>query len=242
MNPFKGLLAVAAAERIGQPQHQSWKDALDHVNQGVLDEAFSKIPDLIKLVPADIQPRLIPRRPKLFDRIVKKTSEIGERDGAFFKAVSDFIAFRVNCQVPEIMSICQTLDRELTVKHGAFGVFKGRCVSDNGKLTDIVQYYYGYVPSIGHLVEFQVGHELAAYTFTVDSALRDNPKCGEVDLWTNGVYNMLKTRLLEKANSIPPDQYSTSKYDLYDKTWSLFTPPNEPPDQLKRILDDITKD
>lgn len=128
------------------------------------------------------------------------------------------------------------IDNSLRVKHNSVCLYKGSHRNQNGTFTDIVQYLYAYIPDIGYVVEFQIGHQLAAYTFTIDSALRDGIDCGMFDMWKTGLYDMLKTRLLEKANGL---KFSVCKYDIYDKTWSHFGSLN-PPKELKDILDDIT--
>jgi hypothetical protein len=62
---------------------------------------------------------------------------------------------------------------------------------------------------VGSPIEFQIGHEFASHTFSIDSALRDDPNCGKIDLWKNNFYNDVKDYLLNKANTRQPAPKST---------------------------------
>lgn len=207
-----------------------WKQLIDNVDQSVLDDAISKQKDVMKMLSSV---NLIPRLPKKMERINVKKNQVNQM---WFKVVSDFLAFRINTNVTTIPSTIIDVQTQLFNNDRSARFYnKGSCYNDN-KYTDIVQYFYAYMPVIGHVVEFQVGHELAAYTFKIDSALRDDPECKEVDLWTDGVYGILKNRILEDANN---QEYSMCKYDIYCAVWSLYKAPQEPPLELRRILDNI---
>lgn len=82
------------------------------------------------------------------------------------------------------------------------------------------------------MIEFQVGHPFAAYTFKVDSILHDNPNCGLVDLWKGNVYGIVKAFLLAQANHTVVEGM---KDEALDAIHTLFN--GNVPGELKKIID-----
>jgi hypothetical protein len=222
----------------------NWKNIAQSVSQEILDDAYSKTSNIISIF-SSVKGILIPRGNKKQSRIVKKMIEVESRDGAFFKVVSDFTAFRIECEVPEIEDIINSII-DITLNEQQGTVWKKGNHRNGSRYVDITQYLYVYIPSIGYITEFQVGHKLSAYTFTNDSALRDDPKCGLDDIWKGGVYNTLKERILEDANrSIiekaekKPYKWELQKYNLYCLIDDVYE--HKPPKELSEILEQITE-
>ena len=119
------------------------------------------------------------------------------RPEAAFKANSDLAAFRVNvASINNIEHVVKQL-REITYENKGF-LFERNSITDpvTGALTDIVTYYFVYIPEYKYIMEFQIGHPFAAYVFARDSELRDNPGCGKVDFWTNDFYSHVRSAIL----------------------------------------------
>jgi len=85
-----------------------------------------------------------------------------------------------------------------------------RIVAKLGNSKDIVQYVFVYIPTIGYVTEFQIGHPFASYTFRIDSTIRDRRDAGLntddlVSLWKapNGMpssecfYNKMRSKILD---------------------------------------------
>lgn len=129
------------------------------------------------------------RNAKTLKRVHKK---IEEHYGNYFKAISDFIGFRVNCTVEEIagkLCILQEL-KDCTIMIRKPSSNSNACASymDNtGKYIDILQYVYVYFPDIGHITELQIGHVFASYTFKIDSEIRYGKKRIE-ELYKQGIF------------------------------------------------------
>ena len=143
-------------------------------------------------------------------RINKKIDEVSQRGGEYFKVMSDLSAGRINCSVNEIPSKIDIIRNIVKEKNGVMHVRGesnenpyGFCLKGD-QFTDITQYAYIFTDETCYPIELQIGHEFAAHTFTIDSAIRDNPNCGLIDLWKGGLYNMVKEYILDKANGKPP--------------------------------------
>ena len=95
------------------------------------------------------------------------------------------------------------------------------------KFTDITQYLYVFIEKVGYPIEVQIGHEFASHTFKIDSALRDNPNCGKVDLWSKNFYGDVKNLILAKANI----NYMLAKAEKIH--------PNNVPEELQEILNKL---
>lgn len=216
----------------------SWRLLIQYVNQDILNDAFAQH-DKLKNMFGSIG-TIVPRKCKQMSRIGQKTDEVRERGGEYFKVLSDFIAGRNHCEITAIPDKIDKI-REIVKNHNGTVYVRGEseerpygfCMDKDKKFTDITQYAYVYVGEIGYPVELQIGHEFASYTFTNDSALRDNPECGAVDLWKDGYYNMVKTYLLNKANGVPI--VAGNKYDIWDRGFQLHN--YKVPDEFKGILE-----
>lgn len=230
---FKQKLAQLAPRAISMPADPEWKALASQVTQEVLDDANNNA-QAAAFIFSSVGP-LEARTRKQQSRIDKKNLEVSNRGGEFFKVVSDFIAFRVPCEVGEIEKVVAKVIEKTIQNNGTFWI-KGSWVSTSDTnaqtFTDIVQYVYTYIPQIGYVVELQIGHPFAAYTFKVDSAIRDNPACGLTDLWKDNVYGKVKQHLLDVANKTP---IFGGKYDAMDAVFTSHG--GKVPDELKSILD-----
>jgi hypothetical protein len=158
----------------------------------------------------------------------------------YFKVVSDFVAVRIHCNVNEIQ---QKIDRIREIVLANNGQMHVRGSSDERpygffmntekKYIDITQYVYVFLEKVGYPIEFQIGHEFASHTFTIDSALRDNPSCGKIDLWSQNFYTDVKHYILNKANGIEPE----SKIQIQAKVREIHQ--NHVPENLQIILNQI---
>lgn len=195
----------------GNWKSESWLKLIHNVSQDILNDAFNQHDKLCDIfddttyVMGD-EIHIVPRKCKKISRIHKKTEEITEKGGEYFKVLSDFIAGRIHCEVREIPGMVDKIKSIVNDHNGTYYVKGsneehpyGWCKRD-GKYTDITQYIYVYIEEIGYPIELQIGHEFASLTFTIDSALRDDKDCGMVDLWTDDFYGKVKSYLLMKAN------------------------------------------
>lgn len=139
------------------------------------------------------------------------------RPGAAFKANSDLIAFRVNVEsINYIIDVVEQL-RIITYENKGYLFERNSIVNpETGALTDIVTYYFVYIPDYKYIMEFQIGHPFAAYVFARDSELRDNPGCGKVDFWTNDFYSHVRTAILA-GKSISDEPLRTAFLTLWDQ-------------------------
>lgn len=115
---------------------------------------------------------------------------------AAFNANSDLAAFRVNVEINDIKNVSKCL-REIVTENNGY-LFQQNSITDpeTGLLTDIMTYYFVYIPEYEYIMEFQIGHEFAAYVFTRNSMLRDNPECKIVNFMSNDFYNHVKEAIL----------------------------------------------
>lgn len=199
-----------------------WRVLASYVNQDELNDAFSKHDEVRRLYASKVGCGLLTSRPgKHMNRVTQKA----ETHPVPFKVICDFIAFRVPCEVAYIPTAVQQILTSVpcdasTTKHSP--------------IPDIVQYVYVYQIAIGHVIEFQVGHPFAAYTFKIDSRLRDDPACGEIDLWKDGVYLRVRKYILNKSNGIV---ISGEKHDVWDAVYGLHS--GNIPVELRNIMNDI---
>lgn len=168
------------------PSSSSWDPLYQYITKDVLDDAHEASSHVYNYYKPLV---LLPRKCKQMSRIEKKHNET-KRDREF-KIHSDFIAFYV--KVSEITNIAAVVEyiANKTLKEGGVYHIRNSITNDNGIIVDIVQFIYAYIPSIGYVMEFQVGHPLARYVFSVDSAIREGEQL--VDLWTNNFYKKLVT-------------------------------------------------
>ncbi len=246
---FKSAIAQTVSE-LGLDERkwgdEKWKSTWPLINQNVLDDAFNQ-----QQVVRQIFPELSInfRTCKTNTRILQK--EIPENParppyGHGFKVVSDFVAGRVNCPVTEILSKVDYVQKKVLELGGALCI-KGtetrpfEYFMKEGKYTDITQYVHAFLPQIGYPLELQIGHELAAHTFTVDSHLRDrrNHKLSDdmVDLWNGDFYEKFARQyVLDKANGVIP---TVTKKQVQDKAEEIHGGHEKVPTDLQKILDTL---
>lgn len=218
---------------------ECWKDLIENITQDILDDAWSKHEIVQQLF--ETIGKIVPRKCKQLSRIIKKTDEVSKRGGEYFKVICDFVACRINCKVTDIplkidmiRDIVKSMNGVVYVRGESFEYPYGFCFRD-GIYKDITQYVYVYIDDIGYPLEIQIGHEFASHTFTIDSALRDDPSCGLVDLWRCNFYDMVKVYILNKSNGITISDVSF--YDIIETCNSMFN--NNIPDNLRSILRNI---
>lgn len=241
--PFKLSMANAVLSNTLHANNwkaDSWKSLATELTQDVLNDAFSKhvlVTDLFKSVGT-----ILPRKCKQMSRIAIKTDEVSKRGGEYFKVICDLVACRIHCEVHEIPNKIDMIRNIVKSKNGLMYVrgesdsnSYGFCMKD-GKFTDITQYLYVYLYEIGYPVEVQIGHEFASYTFTIDSALRDNPGCGRVDLWQSGFYDDVKRYILSFANT---EKSNVSYSAIVEKCLKIHQ--NRIPEDLNVILNKLNK-
>ena len=217
---------------------ESWKKPWGIINQDVLTDAFEKH-DLIRSIFQEIG-EIIPRNCKSISRVEKKMTEQPTGKENYFKVVSDLVAARVHCNINEIQTkidrireIVLANDGQIHIRGSSNERPYGFFMNSDKKYTDITQYIYIFLEKVGYPLEIQIGHEFASHTFTIDSALRDNPHCGKVDLWSKSFYGMVKKYILDKAN----DQDPGSKDEINAVCVEIHK--GNVPSELQQILDKI---
>lgn len=187
-NMYKNFLnEIIQDNGLNNLEHKSWNKLFEHITQDVLNDAHSKSDEVINLY----KPlKIISRKCKKIERIRDKNKE--QKYCKSFKVNSDFLAFRV--KVSEITNIPAVTDYivKTTKKHGGISFIRNGIIDEVSNMTDIIQYVFIYIPSIGYIMEFQIGHPFAMYVFTNDSLIRDG-NTSVVDLWDNNFYtNVVK--------------------------------------------------
>lgn len=195
MNSYTKLLSKIASLYLSQPDSIEWKKLYNHVDQKILDNAYSYTNKIIELYhPLKLQPR----KSKNYERVKNKNKE-SKQYSKDFKVNCDFLAFRI-C-VDEPYNIKDTIDKIIKITEKNNGIFhiRNSIIDKNGNLIDIIQYVYVYLPDVGYIIEFQIGHPFAMYVFTSDSLIRDG-NSDVVDLWENNFYNNVVKLILNKEN------------------------------------------
>lgn len=177
-----------------------WTELVPLITEEVLEDAHTSCLSYAKIFNTDnlnAQARPL----KTMERIAVKSQ--ATRPDVPFKVNSDLCALRFETyDVTEIKHIMEVL-RQTVEKEQGFFYIRNSIEDENGNLNDIVQYAFAFIPHIGYIVELQVGHPFAVYTFTVDSIIRDKRLAGAsvdgiVDLWDNGFYSYVKSLILNK--------------------------------------------
>lgn len=217
---------------------EGWKNLWSLVDQEVLNDAFNQHGS-IRSIFSDLG-RIDARNCKNIARVQKKMTEQPNGRENYFKVVADFDAVRISCDVTEIPEKINRI-KDIVLEQGGQMYIRGTSderpygfvMTANKKYSDITQYVYVFLEKVGFPIEFQIGHEFAAHTFTIDSELRDDPTCGKVDLWKNNFYGEVKQYLLDKANG----EQLTSKEELLAKAADLHQ--GNVPEELNSILNKI---
>jgi len=228
---FKEALKRAALTQMHNPRADEWKALIPLITQNILTDAHQQSA-LAEALFSPTVGKLESRPLKTLDRVVCKMEASKEH----FKAVSDFIAFRVHCEVEQIQTRLDAIMSVVEIGSYCFtGSYASAASAARKRYTDIVKYLYVYIPVIGYVVEFQVGHPFASYTFTVDSALRDDPACGLIDMWTDGAYDVVKKYILAVANR--DFIQGNAPYNMWDCVVRIHR--GNVPAELKAILNRI---
>ena len=183
-------------EKITVNNHAYWKFAAPLINQNIIEDAFIKQYDFMSLID-DFTIQIYGRTaPKNLERVKQKMEMV--RPGRYFKSIWDTMAFRI------VVNDIKRMD-------DAIKVIKQVCETNNGMFyissqnpDDIVAFGYGYIPDLGHIMEFQFGHEFAFYTFARDSYMRSNPDNEMIDLWKNCFYTNTKKKILDQGYNFSP--------------------------------------
>ncbi|KAF2501898.1 hypothetical protein BU16DRAFT_522781 [Lophium mytilinum] len=198
------------------PSAPIWKDLHALVEQDVLNDAHAltlQVKDLIHSAEPDLvlEPR---REPKVLARFQVKASyggldNHGNPSFSEFKAVSDCVAFRIPTGVPWMISNIQRLVAAITKLEGKYYIKPDRnggqvelvdgLVLRTSMSRDLCCFIYAYLPGIGHIIEFQVNHPFASFTFSRDSYLRDHPEDEDklADLWEEDFYTTVRDILVK---------------------------------------------
>lgn len=183
---------------------EKWQSLFPLINQEVLTTAFEQHDFVQEIFPK--LDNMITRNCKSITRVEKKMTEQKPGRENYFKVVADFIAVRIHCNVDQIANKIDYIRKIVSLDGGEIHI-RGSTLKQpygsfiNCGFVDITQYVYVYLVQIGYVIEFQIGHEFASYTFAIDSAIRDDPDCGKVDLWNDNLYDDVKTYILNSSNA-----------------------------------------
>lgn len=210
MASYTDKLATLTADVFKDMKNPFYSTLSPLVTQDVLHDAYEMAHAFKKAYDQDRMGEvcLEVRKEKSLDRVLKKLER--NSPDIHFKANSDFIAFRLNCDIHELRQ--EVADHmEYVTRKGGIVFERNLIISENtGKLTDIVTICFAYIPQYKYIMEFQIGHPFASYVFARDSAIRDG-KGDYVDLWENNFYNKVKAQLL-----------GTARYDLVQELNTLY--------------------
>lgn len=227
---YKEALAKVCQLHFGDLNATAWNGLVPLISEEVLQNAHESAA-LYKNIITVPGTQLNMRPCKTMKRLLKKASIV--RQGVPFKVNSDLCAVQlVTEDIHTIKSVMQTIEANVGKAGGVFFI-RNSIEDDNGTLLDIIQYAFAYVPAIGYIVEIQVGHPFAMYTFKRDSLIRDMRDANEstekiVDLWDNNLYGLIKAKILQPAEG---DDINVM---------SLWQSDKEPlPQELHQILYDI---
>ena len=166
----------------------AWKQLVPLITNDILIDAH-KSQERYKILFSGFD--VLSRPVKTMERIKIKSQ--GTRDDVPFKVNSDLCAIQIpTYDVYKIKHIMKDIRQIVSIE------------DTNGVMLDIIQYAFAYIPSIGYMIEIQVGHPFAMYTFKIDSIIRDKRLAGGstdgiVDLWDNGFYNFVKSVILNAS-------------------------------------------
>lgn len=198
-----------------------WDILYKYITQDVLNDAYSKQNVAINMFKPLL---LIPRPCKQYDRIVQKNIETDTYHKSF-KLNSDFMAFRINELNPTLIDTYIDYIIDVTTHNKGYAYVQNN-IMDNDKMIDIMQYVYVFIPSIGYIMEFQIGHPFSMYVLTNDSKIRNGDK-EIIDLRKNDFYSHVLLHILGNA-----------KYDIIAEAKTLYKD-KEIPEALINILDTI---
>ncbi|KAF2498102.1 hypothetical protein BU16DRAFT_525663 [Lophium mytilinum] len=204
------------------PSSPIWEKLHPLVKQAVLDDANNLAASAAHIL-HEADPTLVleaRKEPKTFARFQTKTSfggydKHGNPSDSAWKAVNDFISFCIPTRIPDMVSNVQRLVAAVAANGGKWYVKPDKnggqvCLEDgkDGNPKDLCCFVYAYLPAIGYVVEVQVNHPFASFTFERDSLLRDSPelKGKLVDMWDEGLYGAVRDTLLCPEESSEGDK------------------------------------
>jgi hypothetical protein len=226
---YLSLLSRVALQNIGNPIHVSWNELLPLVTPNIPIAAHAKSELLTQLL-WEIGITPIIRPVKSYERFLAKASI--KRPDATFKALSDMLACRIIIQEPsKIMGTVNTI-KDLVESAGGVCHLRNSIIDTNGTPIDIVAYLFVFLPNIGHIAELQIGHSFAAYTFEMDSLIRDQKTNADVfDFWITPPEGGSSCFYVEMRSKI-----LNGTMDNVEKLWSKFYPTTEYPGTLKHMF------
>jgi hypothetical protein len=210
-NDYTQKLSTITADIFSNMYDPFYSQLNSLINQQVLDHAHKKGEEFIQAYSTKYNYLLELRTTKTIERIREKLKKTTQDIN--FKANSDFLGLRVNVEVNDIPNKINDFVKYVEMS-GGFCFERNPIIKSesdpndyyflrnpndsNSKYKDIVAYVYAYIPEYEYIIEYQIGHKFAFYTFTRDSYLRDNPTnpLGLVDLWTNNFYTNVKNYIL----------------------------------------------
>jgi hypothetical protein len=197
---YRTTLASICNTSFGNLVAEEWLKLVPLINEEVLQEAYQAGTVYSELFSKQgLKPFQRPK--KKMSRITIKSSV--KRPDVPFKTNSDLCAFRfVTYDVSKIKQTMSLIEDSIKQAGGLF--FIRNSIETDGKLNDIVQFAFVFMPEIGYIAEIQVGHPFAMCTFHRDSAIRDKKIAGEstddiVDLWDNNFYGHVKAKILDPS-------------------------------------------
>jgi len=179
---YKAKLYEIAPQYLSDMTATTWAELIPLITQNVLDDASRESVNYRKLF--DIEIPLISRPTKTLERILIKQQ--GKQKDIAYKVNSDFSAFRIHVNPDHIKSTVEKICNIVKDHNGYYHIRNP--IEIDGKIQDIVQYMFVYIPTIGYVTELQIGHPFASYTFSRDSQIRDLKMEGKsidniVDFW-----------------------------------------------------------
>lgn len=225
---YLSYLSTGVKEYLCNPTSSFWKELLSYITPDIPHDAHLKSTEMTRFL-LDIGFYSTNRSEKSYKRILGKSSF--NKSDAAFKALSDLIGHRLKVQSPsEITKIIEIIKSAVESVGGCCHL-RNSITGDDGNITDIVAYMFVYLPSIGHIAELQIGHPFAAYTFEMDSLIRDQ-KFGHniFDFWSipsdrkNCFYIEVKNKIL--------------KGDIsgVETLWSTYYPNIDYPETLRHMF------
>jgi len=177
-----------------------WKTLSEYITQEVLDDGYQYHNEIEKMFENKL--KLISRKVKKIERTNKKLS---------FKKNCDCVAFRIPSKISELEKHLEILCQTITENNGQY-------IVRTNKNPDIVIFVYGYFPN-GYVIEFQIAHPFAIWTFTQDSLIRDLREQNQseilpIDIWDNDNYTNIKNHIL----GIKEYDYMTELNKLYNNS------------------------
>ena len=124
--------------------HNEWEQLFPHITQDVLNDAHSKSNMVVNMYKPLV---LIPRPCKTHVRVVAKNNE--PKINKSFKVNCDFMAFQVKVYDPTNIPVVVESIMKTTTDNGGLSFIRNSIVNAEGNMTDVIQYLYAYIPSIG---------------------------------------------------------------------------------------------